>query len=329
MAWLSVIFSLTFILTSFIVPFILICFIYSRICAAVTLNQKRTKHGMGHVPEKSNLSCTDSNRTDEIDWEDDGGLQMEAPAVTLTRPSPPRDSLPRVSKSANDLLLPLSTAVHNQSLPDLKGNRAETNLLRPFLPKRRHSNVPIPDLKRSLSKHSSFSSSSRSSPVSRASSLRSTSSFIVSNLRHRLSNAGLFRYREQARAARVSALVVVMALICWFPLFLLYALQAGISVVTGAEPHVPALANTASIALLLVSTVASPALFAFRNRKIRKEIKRTFKLPVNELQTCHNGLNKKHFVLRVKQQAVHLISNISSRNAQKSVISVLPAKTTL
>ncbi|KAG8263446.1 hypothetical protein J6590_033653 [Homalodisca vitripennis] len=104
-------------------------------------------------------------------------------------------------------------------------------------------------------------------------SLRSTSSFIMNSLRCRISNASMFKYREETRAARISALVIVMGLVCWCPFSLVVLLSSpaiGIQV-----PHYLA---KLSVTLLVVTAVISPLLFAHRNRRIQRDLRKLFGL---------------------------------------------------
>lgn len=107
---------------------------------------------------------------------------------------------------------------------------------------------------------------------SRTPSLRSTSSQIVHNLRYRISNASLFLYREEARAARVSVLVLVLVVCCWMPYHVLLALSAW-------YPVVPAYAYHLGLVAVLLNALASPFLYAYRSRRIQREVRRLFGLP--------------------------------------------------
>lgn len=104
-------------------------------------------------------------------------------------------------------------------------------------------------------------------------SLRSTSSFIMNTLRCRISNASMFKYREETRAARISALVIVMGLVCWCPYSLVALLN---SPVVGIK--VPHHIAKISITLLVVATIVSPLLFAHRNRRIQRDLRKLFGL---------------------------------------------------
>jgi predicted membrane protein len=98
-------------------------------------------------------------------------------------------------------------------------------------------------------------------------SVRST----MSSLKYRISNASMFRYREETRAARVSALVIVMALVCWLP----YVTVLGLRTLT----DVPRYVHYVSITLLVSAALISPCLFACRNRRIQHEARRLLGIP--------------------------------------------------
>ncbi|KDR10486.1 5-hydroxytryptamine receptor 6 [Zootermopsis nevadensis] len=87
----------------------------------------------------------------------------------------------------------------------------------------------------------------------------------------RVSNASMFLYREETRAARVSALVIVMALVCWLP----YVTVLGLRTLT----HVPRYVHYASVTLLVSAALVSPCLFPYRNRRIQREARRLLGIP--------------------------------------------------
>lgn len=104
-------------------------------------------------------------------------------------------------------------------------------------------------------------------------SLRSTSSFIVNSLRYRISNASMFRYREETRAARISALVIVMGLVCWFPFTVVLLLNSPLW-----NRVVPHYISKLSLTLLASSAIITPLLFAHRNRRIQRDLRKLFGL---------------------------------------------------
>lgn len=114
--------------------------------------------------------------------------------------------------------------------------------------------------------------SATASPLPRAASVRSTSSGIVNSLKYRISNASVFRYREETRAARVSALVIVMAAVCWFPYVAALVLHSGL--LSPLSSNVPHYVDAVSLAMLGAGTVVSPCLFALRSRRVQKEMRK-------------------------------------------------------
>lgn len=166
------------------------------------------------------------------------------------------------------------------------------------------------------SRSSSLNSNYTRHPASRASSIRSTSSYIVHNIRHRISNASLFRYREEARAARISAMVIVMALICWLPFFTIFYLHSGIHLAEfSLKGNFPHYFDSFSIVFLLLSTVISPFLFAFRSRKIKKEIRKIFKFRPNDFSNgdCAKSFYKYSFSLDMKSHTAQLILGLNKK----------------
>ncbi|XP_012526003.1 uncharacterized protein LOC105830883 [Monomorium pharaonis] len=106
----------------------------------------------------------------------------------------------------------------------------------------------------------------------RVASIRSTSSYINS-LKHRISNGSLFRYREETRAARVSALVIVMGLICWSP----YVLLSLIKNLPPYSDHVfPHKYDVLALSFLILAAYASPLLFGYRSRRVKRELRKFF-----------------------------------------------------
>uniref|UniRef100_A0A1I8NLF0 G-protein coupled receptors family 1 profile domain-containing protein n=1 Tax=Stomoxys calcitrans TaxID=35570 RepID=A0A1I8NLF0_STOCA len=91
----------------------------------------------------------------------------------------------------------------------------------------------------------------------------------MSSLRHRLSNASsLFKYREESRAARISILVVIMFLTSYMPFGLLVLLQNRVSAASFL------LSNELAIFMILLANLSSAFIFAYRNKRVRRGVKR-------------------------------------------------------
>lgn len=88
----------------------------------------------------------------------------------------------------------------------------------------------------------------------------------IASIRCRISNASLFRYREESRAARVGLLTGTLVL-----LHVPHAVSAVLSTLdVGWADSV----RTPSLALLLLSSAACPFLFALRSRRVQREARR-------------------------------------------------------
>ncbi|KAG5682278.1 hypothetical protein PVAND_011641 [Polypedilum vanderplanki] len=91
----------------------------------------------------------------------------------------------------------------------------------------------------------------------------------MTSLRHRLSNASsLFKYREEGRAARISVLVVIMFLITYFPYGILSLVHGQESIIK--ESNITLL----SIIFVLLANLCSPIIFAYRNKRVRRGVRR-------------------------------------------------------
>ncbi|XP_043652074.1 uncharacterized protein LOC122619299 [Drosophila teissieri] len=95
----------------------------------------------------------------------------------------------------------------------------------------------------------------------------------MSSLRHRLSNASsLFKYREESRAARISILVVVMFVVSYLPFGLLVLLQSRLTAANFGG------SSQLAIFMILLANLSSPFIFAYRNKRVRRGVKRLFGL---------------------------------------------------
>lgn len=91
----------------------------------------------------------------------------------------------------------------------------------------------------------------------------------MTSIRHRLSNASsIFKYREESRAARISILVVIMFLFSYFPYGLLVLLQGRATFYANS--------SCLGVLFLLIASISSPFIFAYRNRRVRRGVCRLF-----------------------------------------------------
>lgn len=108
--------------------------------------------------------------------------------------------------------------------------------------------------------------------LQRAASVRSTSSYI-NCIKHRISNGSLFKYREETRAARISALVIVMGLICWSPYVLLSIVK---NLPQYADYEFPHEYDVLALSFLILAAYASPLLFGYRSKRVKRELRKLF-----------------------------------------------------
>lgn len=98
---------------------------------------------------------------------------------------------------------------------------------------------------------------------------RTTANYINS-LRHRISNGSLFKYREETRAARISALVIVMGFVCWTPFFSIVVIK---NLTVNLLYHQMDLLG---IGCFVMGTIVSPMLFGYRSRRVKRELRKLF-----------------------------------------------------
>ncbi|XP_031832902.1 uncharacterized protein LOC116427090 [Nomia melanderi] len=113
---------------------------------------------------------------------------------------------------------------------------------------------------------------SKNDALHRVSSVRSTSSYI-SSLKDRISNGSIFRHREETRAARISALVIVMGLICWSPYVILLVMN---NLPRSVDQYLPRKYDALASGFLILAAYVSPLLFGYRSRRVKRELRRFF-----------------------------------------------------
>lgn len=113
---------------------------------------------------------------------------------------------------------------------------------------------------------------SKNESLHRVSSVRSTSSYINS-LKDRISNGSIFRHREETRAARISALVIVMGLICWSPYVILLVMK---NLPRPTDQHLPHKYDVLASSFLILAAYISPLLFGYRSKRVKRELRRFF-----------------------------------------------------
>ncbi|XP_047475453.1 beta-3 adrenergic receptor-like isoform X1 [Penaeus chinensis] len=112
---------------------------------------------------------------------------------------------------------------------------------------------------------------------SRTPSTRSTSSQIVTTLRHRISNASLFLHKEESRAAKISVVVIVLFFVCWMPYYASAILHTPL-----VQPlWVPSVVHNVAMILVLSNSAISPYVYLYRSRRIQREVRRLLGLPLS------------------------------------------------
>lgn len=103
---------------------------------------------------------------------------------------------------------------------------------------------------------------------------------LLGQIRHKLSNASVFRYREESRTAKISLLVIFMVLLCYGP----YGVSLVLNAMKASKITIFRF-NTLSLILLMASNIISPFLFAYRNRRIQRELAKFLRIiPQNSLR---------------------------------------------
>lgn len=106
--------------------------------------------------------------------------------------------------------------------------------------------------------------------VIRTSSERTANNFITS-IKHKISNASVFKYREETRAAKISVLVIFLVLFCYVPYGVILVLNSGIVGIKLASSL-----NFYALVFLALSNTISPFLFGYRNKRVKREIGKVF-----------------------------------------------------
>lgn len=113
---------------------------------------------------------------------------------------------------------------------------------------------------------------SKNDSLHRVSSVKSTSSYINS-LKDRISNGSIFRHREETRAARISALVIVMGLTCWSPYVILLVMK---NLPRYIDQHLSHKYDVLASSFLILAAYISPLLFGYRSKRVKRELRRFF-----------------------------------------------------
>ncbi|KAK3927161.1 Histamine H1 receptor [Frankliniella fusca] len=299
------VYAAAFAILVFVVPFAALCWIYVSIYSAAHRNSQRTRrNGSGSVAPSTpppELSCSECGpglprSVGPTPSSTLSGHARAAPApahgLPVSRSAPAMDAMAHQAEAAageassgpgpgpgpglgpgQRLQLPASRRSSRSSVtsaPDdaasLGDSVSTCGSALPARAERRRSSCPH-----------AHAVTVTISPPPPPLAVRSASAWLVSSLRCRISNASLFRYREEGRAARVSAIVVVMALGCWAPYVAVLVLHAALPAPGGpgsSAARLPRHLDALALAALAAAVCISPCLFAFRNRRVQKEVRR-------------------------------------------------------
>ena len=98
----------------------------------------------------------------------------------------------------------------------------------------------------------------------------------LGHFRHRISNAGQFIHREEGKTAKVYIISLAAVIICWFPLAISRTTNIFVTL------RFPCWASFSTLFLALSYAVVSPFIFAYRNKKVRREVLNLLNIKSNE-----------------------------------------------
>ncbi|XP_022162871.1 tyramine receptor tyra-2 isoform X2 [Myzus persicae] len=225
----------------YVVPFVTVCVVYVKICTAAHRNSERARRN-GSVP-------------DHLQQQQQPLQQQQQPQQQQQQQQQQPFQQQQQQQQYN-----------NNNNSNINNN--EYNIV-PTIQEEDDETLESASLQAAVSYEPEASSKP---PQSTRASLKSTSSSIVNHLRYRISNASMFRYREETRAAKISALVIVTAAACWTP-YAVLKLSVWPPLSGGGIPSPGPLAALLSLS---AHAVITPILFAHRNRRVHRELCRIF-----------------------------------------------------
>lgn len=139
----------------------------------------------------------------------------------------------------------------------------------------------------------------------------------MTSIRHRLSNASsLFKYREESRAARISILVVIMFLVSYIPY--------GLLMVADEELLSHYTATVLAIFFVVLATISSPIIFAYRNKRVQRAVKRLLRLEEttkeflpSSVHSSHSSRMQRHNTFSVYKKNLVLVKSGPGRKMHK------------
>ncbi|VVC39720.1 Hypothetical protein CINCED_3A008824 [Cinara cedri] len=251
-------------------PFVTVCCVYVKICTAAHRNSERARRN-GSVPDHLQQQQQPLQQPQQQQQQQQ---PLQQPPQQQQQPpqQPPQSQQPHALPYNNccNNNVQCNNGVNNNN--GINNNINEYNIVPTIQEDEEDETLEAASLQAVVSHEPE--AQSKPPPYHQTStraSLKSTSSSIVNHLRYRISNASMFRYREETRAAKISALVIVTAAACWTP----YALLK-LSVWPPLFGDVPSPGPLAALLSLSAHAVITPILFAHRNRRVHRELCRIF-----------------------------------------------------
>ncbi|CAH1641048.1 unnamed protein product [Spodoptera littoralis] len=232
---------IVYLILGVITPIAIVCFMYARIYRAARSSGLRAR---AHGASALQLHEPPTILPDLAEEGEGLTLKIDGPECSVTVES---------ERKFGPFLLPPERPVRCPSVASLRNSRKEGK-----------SNE---DLRKGLPAVSS--APSLAAPllaVQQRTPQPSHSGSRITSIRCRISNASLFRYREESRAARVGLLTGALVM--------LHVPHAVAAVVSAVMPGLADCARTPSLALLLLASALSPFLFALRSRRVQREARR-------------------------------------------------------
>jgi len=169
----------------------------------------------------------------------------------------------------------------------------------------------------------SLQSLERSSPAIE----QSTSFILMSSIRRRVlaANQFMLKHKEELHTARISLLIVVLILGCWLP-FHLENLLLRLQIIQSSD--VPKWLRCLTHLLVVIYPSLSPCLFAFRCKKLQRELRRTLQSRRRHHHPELSSYNREEF----RRKAIRKFPlectkiNIDSKSPEKVKVEVQPRK---
>jgi len=169
----------------------------------------------------------------------------------------------------------------------------------------------------------SLQSLERSSPAIE----QSTSFILMSSIRRRVlaANQFMLKHKEELHTARISLLIVVLILGCWLP-FHLENLLLRLQIIQSSD--VPKWLRCLTHLLVVIYPSLSPCLFAFRCKKLQRELRRTLQSRRRHHHPELSSYNREEF----RRKAIRKFPlectkiNIDSESPEKVKVEVAPRK---